>query len=187
MNGNSVTLVSDPAATAPGTMLLQVSTDANGLARAYWTLGADAGRANNRVTVTSRDIADTVYFCASSDPGPVHQINIGSGNYQKAEAGGPGFEPLRAWINDMCNGVPNVPVTFTFRQGGGKVNGQDAVTVNTEITGHAAVNLTLGPDNGTQHRRGELSWKPEPAGGLHRLQRGARSGQANHLHRLGAG
>lgn len=48
----------------------------------------------------------------------------------------------------MCNGVPNLPVTFTVTSGGGKVNGQDSVTINTGITGHSAVNFTLGPEAG---------------------------------------
>ncbi len=142
-------LVADPAQTAPGTLLLQIPTDANGLAKAWWNVGADAGRANNRVAVTSKDIADTIGFCASADPGPVHQINIGSGNNQKAEAGGPAPEPLRAWASDMCNGINNLPITFTVKQGGGKVNGANTATVNSGITGHAQVILTLGPDAAT--------------------------------------
>ena len=142
-------LAADPAQTAPGTLLLQIPTDANGFARAWWNVGADAGRANNRVSVTSKDIAGTVAFCASADPGPVHQINVGSGNNQKAEAGGPAPEPLRAWVSDMCNGINNLPITFTIKQGAGKVNGADSATVNTGITGHAQVSLTLGPDAGT--------------------------------------
>lgn len=97
----------------------------------------------------SKDIAGTIGFCASADPGRVHQINIGSGNNQKAEAGGPAPEPLRAWVNVMCNGINNLPITFTVKQGGGKVNGADSITANTGITGHAQVALTLGPDAGT--------------------------------------
>ena len=34
----------------------------------------------------AKGIAGTTYFRASGDPGPAHQINIGSGNNQKAEA-----------------------------------------------------------------------------------------------------
>lgn len=141
-------LVADPGATAPGVMVVQVPTDANGLARVWWNVGADAGRANNRVSVTSKDIAGTVFFFASADPGPPHQINIGTGNNQKGEAGALTAEPLRAWVNDMCNGIANLPVTFTVKQGGGKVNGQDSVTINTSITGHAQVAFTLGPEAG---------------------------------------
>ena len=141
-------LTADPLATAPGTMLVQIPTDANGFARAWWNVGADAGRANNRVSVTSKDIAGTTFFCASADPGPGVQINVGTGNNQKAEAGGPTAEPFRAWVSDTCNGVANVPVTFRVVQGGGKINGADSVTLNTSITGHVESKFTLGPDRG---------------------------------------
>ncbi len=132
----------------PSRLLLQATTDADGYAAAYWTLGGDAGCGNNRVSVTSRDIAGTTFFCASANPSPPRQINIGSGNNQRAEAGGPAPESLRAWVSDSCNGANNIHVTFTVTEGGGKVNGLDSVTVNTSTTGHAEVKFTLGPDAG---------------------------------------
>ncbi len=152
----------------PGSMMFQVRTDANGEARAYWRLGYDAGCGNNRVEVKSMSIAGTVAFCASAAPAPVNQINIGTGNNQRAEAGGPAPEPLRVWVSDACNGVCPVPVTFTVVKGGGKVTGNtsplpcresdpvsqpnivtgQSVTVYTGRTGHAQVDFTLGPDWG---------------------------------------
>ena len=132
----------------PSGLMLQQTTDANGYAAAYWTLGGDAGCGNNRVSVTSKDIAGTIFFCASAMPSPPRQLNVGSGNNQRAEAGGLAPEPLRAWVSDSCNGGANVPVTFTVTGGGGKVNGLDTVTVNTVTTGHASVQFTLGPDAG---------------------------------------
>ena len=131
-----------------GSPTLQVPTDVNGEAKVFWTIGADAGCGNNRLKVTSQDIAGTVFFCASGDPAPARQINIGSGNNQRSEAGGPSFEPLRVWVNDSCNGVEGIPVTFTVIEGGGKVNGKDSDTVNTTVTGHAQVEFLLGPDQG---------------------------------------
>ena len=132
----------------PSGLMLQQTTDANGYTAAYWTLGGDAGCGNNRVSVTSKDIAGTIFFCASAMPSPPRQLNVGSGNNQRAEAGGLAAEPLRAWVSDSCNGVVNVPVTFTVTSGGGKVNGLGTVTVNTATTGHASVQFTLGPDAG---------------------------------------
>ena len=131
-----------------GELELQARTDNSGLAQAFWKLGSDAGCGNNRMEVTSSDIVGTTFFCASADPASPKQINIGSGNNQRAEAGGPAPEPLRVWVNDSCNGVEGVPVTFAPILGGGKVNGEDSVTVNTGITGHAAVDFTLGPEKG---------------------------------------
>ena len=143
-------LVSDPASTNAGVMKLQVSTDSGGLARAYWTLGGDAGCGNNRISVTSKDIAGTTFFCASALPAPATQINIGSGNNQRAEVNSVAPEPLRVWVSDSCNGVEGVPVTFTVLEGGGMVNGTNSVTVDTTMTGHALVNFTLGDTPGNQ-------------------------------------
>jgi len=130
------------------TLMLQVRTNTDGLATVYWKLGSDAGQGNNRVSVTSTSIAGTILFCASATPNPATQINIGSGNNQRVEAGGPAQEELRVWVNDGMNSVGNIPVTFTVTQGGGKVNGLSSVTINTAVTGHAQVNFNLGPEGG---------------------------------------
>jgi len=100
------------------------------------------------VEVTSTSIAGTTFFCASAGPGPAVQINIGTGNGQRGEAGGQAREPLRAWVSDACNGVAGIPVTFTVVEGGGRVNDRTSVTIPTSITGHAAVEFTYGPDEG---------------------------------------
>lgn len=134
--------------TGEGQMMMQVRVDVNGEARAFLQLGSDAGSGNNRVAVTSRDIAGTVLFCASATAGPATQINIGAGNNQRAEVGGPVPELLSVWVSDACNGVLGVPVMFIIRRGGGKVNGQDMVIVATDRTGHAEVAFTLGHDPG---------------------------------------
>ena len=107
-------LTGDPDSDVPGKMMLQRLTDANGEASAFWTLGSDAGCGNNRVSATSRDITGTTFFCASADPGPARQINIGAGNNQRAEANARAPEPLRVWVNDSCNGAQGVAVTFTI-------------------------------------------------------------------------
>ncbi|NOT00531.1 MAG: hypothetical protein HOP29_07875 [Phycisphaerales bacterium] len=132
-----------------GGLMFQTRTDEQGMARAQWQLGSDAGCGNNRVTVTSTGIAGTTFFCASATPGPAAQINVGTGNYQKAEAGGPAALALRAWVNDACNGVSGVPVTFTVTRGGGRINDRTSLTVPTSDTGHASVDFVLGPDAGT--------------------------------------
>lgn len=135
-------------AAGTGAQTLTLRTDAEGRVRVWWRMGMDAGCGNNRVAVSSRDISGTVFFCASSEPAPPQQINIGTGNFQKGEAGGLAPERLRAWVNDGCNGIAGVPVTFRVVRGGGRVNGQTAVTVLTSITGHASVELLLGAAGG---------------------------------------
>lgn len=146
-----------------GEMMLQVRADENGLAKAYWRLGADAGCGNNRIAVTSTDIAGTVLFCASATPGPPIQINVGSGNNQRVEAGAHAPEPLRVWVSDTCNGVANVPVEFVVRRGGGKVDGEDQVTVTTSDTGHAEAALTLSDEPG--HNEIEATFPGNPGMG----------------------
>ena len=68
-----------------GNLTLQVHTDANGQAQAFWRLGSDAGCGNNRVEVKSVDIIGTTFFCASATHAPPRQINIGTGNSQRVE------------------------------------------------------------------------------------------------------
>ncbi len=128
--------------------MLQVRTDADGIAQTYWRIGSDAGCGNNRVEVTSTSIAGTTFFCASAAPAPAAQINIGGGDGQNAETGGPALEPLRVWVNDRCNGVPGVPVTFTVVRGDGRVNDRTTVTVTTTDTGHAEVEFSVGDESG---------------------------------------
>jgi hypothetical protein len=119
----------------------------------------------------SEGISNAVYFCASADPALPTQINVGTGNNQKAETGGFLPEPLRAWVNDSCNGNAGLPVTFTVVQGGGKLfpvgttstsslinngngvepvptEGVPTITIPTTRTGHAEVLFQLGPDAG---------------------------------------
>ncbi len=127
-----------------GQISVQVRTDAMGNAQAFLRLGTDAGHGNNRVTVTSKDVIGEVVFCASATARPPTQINIGSGNQQRAEAGALTPEPIRVWVNDGCNGAEGIPVTFTVVQGGGAVNGENTATVSTSNTGHATVDFQLG-------------------------------------------
>jgi hypothetical protein len=133
-----------------GSLTLAALTDAGGLARAHWRLGSDAGCGNNRVQASGAGLADVVAFCASADPGPAAQINIGSGNGQLVETGAPAPERLRAWVSDGCNGIAGVPVTFTVLRGGGLLDGAAESTVMTGMTGHASIGYVFGPEPGEQ-------------------------------------
>jgi hypothetical protein len=136
----------DPFVT--GAAFYQTKTDANGLARARWKLGSDAGCGNNRVEVLSQSIAGTTAFCATASPGTLDQINIGTGNNQRGQAGSPAALPLVAWVSDGCNGGQGIPITFVVTEGGGRVNGQSSVTVLSGPTGHAQVSFTYGANGG---------------------------------------
>ncbi len=131
-----------------GTLTLQVRTDAQGEARAFWRVGSDAGSGNNRLEVKANGVVGSAFLCATALAGVPDQINVGTGNNQRGEAGGPAREPLVAWVNDGCNGAPGVPVTFRVVRGGGTVDGASEVTVVSGLTGHASVRLTLGPEAG---------------------------------------
>ena len=157
---NPSALTNDITRTPHGIMSLQLFTDASGEARAWWALGGDAGCGNNRVCAMSAGISNAVYFCATARPAAVHQINIGTGNNQKAETGGFVPEPLRAWVSDSCNGIEGLPITFTIIQGGGRLfprplgggegqgEGASSITATSSITGHAEALLQLGHDAG---------------------------------------
>ncbi|MCI0539394.1 MAG: hypothetical protein L0Z50_29650 [Verrucomicrobiales bacterium] len=119
VTGGMGSVQSSPSWNSNGVLALEVSTDANGEARVWWTMGTDAGHANNRVTVSAADIQESAYFCASASALPAKQINIGSGNSQRGETLGPAPEPLKVWVSDGNNPVAGIPVTFRVVQGGG--------------------------------------------------------------------
>ncbi|MEM7262428.1 MAG: hypothetical protein AAF488_10600, partial [Planctomycetota bacterium] len=127
---------------------LSVTTAANGTASAFLRLGTDAGCGNNRVEVSAPGAPTPVIFCASALAAPPDQINVGSGNNQRSEAGAQAPEPLRIWVSDSCNGVAGVDVMFSVVQGGGNFGGEDNIVVQTTATGHAEVSFELGPDGG---------------------------------------
>jgi len=129
---------------------IQVLTDAGGEAQVYYKLGGDAGCANNRVRATSSGVAGEALFCASAQAGTPDRILVEIGDGQIGEVDGPACIQLSGWVNDACNGVPGIAVSFRVVQGGGKVNGVSLATVNTDATGHARVSYFFGPTPGTQ-------------------------------------
>jgi hypothetical protein len=137
-----------------GTLTLTVPADSQGIARARWRLGAEAGCGNNRVRVTSNDVAGTAFVCASSTAAPPVQINLGSGNNQTGQAPGPAAHPLRVWVSDGCNPATGVAVEFRVVQGDGEVAGPNgvltsSVQVLTGPTGHAEARFEYGILPGT--------------------------------------
>lgn len=131
----------------PDGIRLDFSTDGEGRASIYWTLGSDAGRGNNRVEIESVDAMNRVYACASAMSGTPTQINITAGNNQKVEVNSAAPIPLKVWVSDGHNGVEGVPVTFFFAGADGFFNdteGLQEATVMTSASGHAEVRYTLG-------------------------------------------
>jgi hypothetical protein len=161
IRSNGTLSASEDGATT-GIPLIQVRTDADGLARAYWGMGSDAGCANNRVEVTSRDISGSTFFCASANPAVPSQINIGAGNQQRLEVGSLAPLPLEVWVNDTCNGVAGIPVTYTILQGDGSVDYCRTVTVLTSRTGHAQVEFFSGASPGNHLIEADFPDNPGP-------------------------
>jgi len=130
--------------------LLQCQTDDNGTVSMYWTLGSDAGQANNRVVATSTGVNSEVSLIASANPGMPAFIDLASGDNQRAEQSSKAAKALRVWVNDGRNGVSGVPVTYSVTRGGGTVNGYTNVVIVTDASGYAEVDYALGPDEGLQ-------------------------------------
>ncbi|MFO0984356.1 MAG: hypothetical protein U1E76_21965 [Planctomycetota bacterium] len=142
--------VAADSSTAPGAITLQVFTDTSGIATAYWTLGGAAGAGNNVVVATSEGMGGQAVVVASATPGAIQKIGVSAGDAQRVQTDAPAAEPLVAWVNDGCNGIAGVPVTFRVTAGSGTVDGGNEVTIPTDDSGHASATFVTGPEPGNQ-------------------------------------
>src|SRR3989441_997212 len=136
-----------------------VNTDAQGQARVQWTLGMRAGAGGNSVEAYSVGFEGTAIFTATGTLGQAGKVVIDTGNDQIGLIG----EPLpKAFIAVVVDGGNNrlagIPVTFTVQQGGGTIDGQPSVTVNTDSDGRVAATLTLGPHEGNANNLVEVNF-----------------------------
>ena len=117
-------IVSAVAASGVGQASVQVTSDANGRAQVYWTLGSHAGAGNNRVDVTSPGNSGWVYFTAIGLPTAPAAIVVDSGLNQTGATGEVLPLPFIAVVVDAGkNRLAGVPVTFTVTGGGGTLSG----------------------------------------------------------------
>ena len=120
-------VVSAVAASGVGQTSVQVTSDANGKAQVYWTVGSHAGAGNNRVDVTSPGNLGWVYFTAIGVPLVPASIVVDSGLNQTGATGEVLPLPFIAVVVDAGkNRLPGVPVTFTVTGGGGTLSGTAA-------------------------------------------------------------
>jgi hypothetical protein len=127
--------------------ILSIDTDAGGLAQAAWFLGGHAGAGNNRVRATATGFAGAADFQASAGVGPPRLIVVDAGNAQYGAFGAPLPRPIIvAVVDEGSNRLPDVPVTFTVAAGGGQIDGQQSVIVQTDSDGRAWVTPTLGQE-----------------------------------------
>ena len=128
----------------------QVATNASGIAQLFWILGSDAGCGNNRVEARDPVSGSAVYFCATAEHGAPVQLNLVTGNNQHGATGAMAPDRLRVRVSDGDNGVPGVMVDFMALTGGGEVNGDVVVSVETNASGIADVSWVLGDGAGEQ-------------------------------------
>jgi hypothetical protein len=135
--------------TNPGLSDIAVNTNAQGQASVPFTLGSHAGAGNNLVEASTTGVPATAVFSESAVSSGATLINVDSGNNQFGVVGQSLPLPFIAVVTDAGhNRIPGVPVTFSVKQGGGNVNGQSSVTLNSDGDGRVEAVLTLGPDAG---------------------------------------
>jgi len=140
-----------------------VTTDSNGQARVFWTLGQRAGAGANTVQVSSVLAVGPVNFTATGVAAGAFQIVVDSGNDQTGVLGQPlGFPFVADVVDAGHNRVPNVPVTFTVKQGDGNLAGLSSQTVNTDSNGRVIAVLTLGTQIGNANNLVEANFPGNP-------------------------
>jgi hypothetical protein len=136
-----------------------VTTDVNGQAQVLWTLGQRSGAGINIVHASSPLAVGSADFTATglvSSPGT---IVVDSGNSQTGVLGQPLPFPFVAAVVDAGhNRVPNVPVTFAVKQGGGNFGGSPTQTVNTDSNGRAIAVVNVGLQEGFDNNVVEASF-----------------------------
>ncbi len=136
----------------PGLSDIAVNTDAQGQASVQFMLGTHAGAGNNLVEASATGVTATAVFSASAVSTGATLVNVDSGNNQFGVVGQSLPLPFIAVVTDAGhNRIPGVPVTFTVKQGGGNINGQPSVTLNSDGDGRVEAVLTLGPDAGVNN------------------------------------
>jgi Glucodextranase, domain B/Peptidase M15 len=128
------------------------TTNAQGQAQVQWTLGMRAGAGGNTVEAYSVGFGGTAIFTGTGTQGPAGKIVIDTGNNQIGVIGQPLPKPLIAVVVDAGNNrLPNVPVSFTMKQGGSSFSGQPSITLNSDSDGRVAATLTLGLQEGNSN------------------------------------
>jgi hypothetical protein len=121
------------------------TTDAAGEARTTWTLGGAAGA--QQLTARTGALAPAS-FTAMARAGGATRLEIVSGDGHDGTVGVPLGEGLvvRA-LDALGNTVPDVPITWSVRSGGGSLSNESAAT---NSAGVAQATWTLGTTAGTQ-------------------------------------
>ena len=138
--GASVTF----SVTAGGGTLSAVTatTDANGRAATWLTLGSDAG--TNTVAATVAGLDPVTFTATAIMP---HSLTKVSGDGQQGQAGEQLAKPFLVLVLDEDGAaIAGAVITFTVTAGGGTMS---STTAMTNSSGRAARTLTLGDEPGT--------------------------------------
>jgi hypothetical protein len=105
--------------------LLGVPTNSDGEAEAWWRLGTTAGL---QLVTASVHRLPPVSFLATANPGPVANMEVLSGDAQRAPVGGALADPLSVLVTDEYgNAVPEQAVEWAITDGVGNLTA-DTVT-----------------------------------------------------------
>jgi adhesin/invasin len=125
-----------------------VLTDAQGVARGILVVGPNPGA--NVVNANSSGLnGSPVSFTATGTVSVAAKLSEISGNDQVGVAGANLPQQIVAKVMDNEDRpIYNYPVKFKVIFGGGKVNGADSATVQTDAFGHAKATWTMGTEAG---------------------------------------
>ncbi len=128
-----------------------VTSNAQGFAATTLKLGSTTGAASDQVVATAAAFLGAATFAADGlvDPVAPRVLTVGSGGLQRGAIDTLASEPLSVLLaDDKGNPITGQNVTFTVKQGGGRINGASTVTRTTDTDGRAFVLLTLGATAG---------------------------------------
>src|SRR5438128_4615151 len=124
------------------------TTDANGHAQTFRTLGILIGTQTTTATATIGGTATTVTFSINATAAGASQMTAAGGDGQTGTVGAPLPTPLSVRVADQFNNpVAGVTVTWTPASGSGSVN---PPTSTSNASGIASTAWTLGTAAGTQ-------------------------------------
>ena len=121
-----------------GTITSPTTTDATGVARTQWTLGASTGMQTATAAVAGKTITFTAF--------PANQMLVDAGDGQTAGAGT--AVTVTAAVKSAFGGAPGLPIHWTVTSGGGSVTPavvKAAADPNGRALSLASAQWTLGP------------------------------------------
>jgi hypothetical protein len=123
------------------------TTDAEGKARAWYTIGRQAGPGANTVQAKASGLGgEDVQFTATTQKSAVARITADAGQNQISETGAQTMEILSAVVRDAHNNyVPGAKVQFKVEEGDASfADGTNTIIVTTDKNGMAAARPTTG-------------------------------------------